>query len=206
MTGVQELLRAGPSHASEAGPDARSAASGFLARARARGLVDVSYAHVGSPFGDLLIAATNRGLVRLAFPEQDSDEVLESLAARISPRLLEAPSAVEPIGRELEEYFSGARHQFDLKIDWKLISGFSRGVLSATSAIPYGSLSTYQAVAADAGSPRGSRAAGNALGANPIPIVIPCHRVLRSGGQLGGYAGGVARKQWLLRHEGAVPA
>jgi methylated-DNA-[protein]-cysteine S-methyltransferase len=206
MTNIEQLLRAGPDGASRTGHDAQIATDGLLVHAQQHGLIDVSYAQIASPLGDLLIAATDRGLVRLAFPEQNTDEVLDGLAQRISPRLLEAPRALDAIRRELEEYFNGARRVFELKLDWKLIEGFARNVLSATSAIPYGGVSTYGAVAADAGSPRGFRAAGNALGSNPIPIVIPCHRVLRSGGELGGYTGGTERKHWLLAHEGALPA
>ncbi len=107
--------------------------------------------------------------------------------------------------RELDEYFAGRRREFELALDWALIGPFARRVLQATAAIPYGGVLSYAEVAAEAGSPRGSRAAGNALGANPIPIVIPCHRVLRSGGALGGYGGGLERKRWLLELEGAPP-
>jgi methylated-DNA-[protein]-cysteine S-methyltransferase len=111
---------------------------------------------------------------------------------------------LDPVRRELEEYFSGRRHEFELALDWTLVGGFGRKVLRATSEIPYGGVLSYAEVAADAGSPRGWRAAGNALGANPIPIVIPCHRVLRSGGVLGNYGGGPERKRWLLELEGAI--
>jgi methylated-DNA-[protein]-cysteine S-methyltransferase len=202
MTRIEQLLRTGPASVAERG--AQRAAEGFLASARQKSLIDVFYAQIDSPVGELLIATTNRGLVRVAFPEQDPDGVLDGLARHVSPRVLEAPAALDPVRRQLEEYFSGARRHFELDLDWKLISGFAQGVLKATSAIAYGALSTYQTVAANAGSPRGSRAAGNALGSNPIPIVIPCHRVLRSGGQLGGYAGGLDRKRFLLELEGAL--
>jgi methylated-DNA-[protein]-cysteine S-methyltransferase len=202
MTHIEELLRTGP--ASMAEPGAKRATEEFLASARQKSLIDVRYAQIDSPVGELLVAATNRGLVCVAFPEQAPEEVLDGLARRVSPRVLEAPATLDPVRRQLEEYFSGARRDFELDLDWKLISGFARGVLKATAAIPFGSLSTYQAVAANAGSPRGSRAAGNALGSNPIPIVIPCHRVLRSGGQLGGYAGGPDRKRFLLELESAL--
>jgi methylated-DNA-[protein]-cysteine S-methyltransferase len=170
----------------------------------AEGLADVSYAPADSPFGPLLLAATRRGLVRLAFPEEDIDSVLERLARKISPRIVEAPALLEPARRELEEYFSGGRRRFELRLDWTLAGGFRRRVLRVTSQIPYGGVLSYAEVAADAGSPRGSRAAGNALGSNPLPIVIPCHRVLRSGGALGGYGGGPERKRWLLELEGAL--
>jgi methylated-DNA-[protein]-cysteine S-methyltransferase len=171
----------------------------------AEGLADVSYAPADSPFGPLLLAATRRGLVRLAFPEEDIDSVLERLARKISPRIVEAPALLEPARRELEEYFGGGRRRFELRLDWTLVGGFGRRVLRATSQIPYGGVLSYQEVAADAGSPRGYRAAGNALGANPIPIVIPCHRVVLSGGAPGNYGGGPERKRWLLELEGALP-
>jgi len=182
------------------------ASSRLSTRIAAEGLADVSYAPVESPFGTLLAAATTRGLVRVAFPEEDVDVVLERLARQLSPRIIEAPGPLDPIKRELDEYFAGRRRAFELPLDWALIGVFARRVLRATSAIPYGSVHTYSEVAAEAGSPRGSRAAGNALGSNPIPIVIPCHRVLRTGGALGGYAGGLPRKRYLLELEGALPA
>jgi len=180
-----------------------AAARRLTARVAAEGLTDVSYTTADSPFGTLLLAGTRRGLVRLAFPEEDVDSVLDGLAGRISPRIVETPAPLDPVRRELEEYFSGGRHVFALKLDWALIAGFGRRVLRVTSEIPYGGVLSYGEVAAEAGSPRGSRAAGNALGSNPIPIVIPCHRVLRAGGALGGYGGGVERKRWLLELEGA---
>jgi len=130
--------------------------------------------------------------------------VLEALALALSPRIVETPAPLEPVRRELEEYFAGRRRRFEISLDWTLIGGFRRRVLRATSEIPFGGVLSYGEIAAEAGSPRGSRAAGNALGANPIPIVIPCHRVLRSGGALGGYGGGLERKRLLLELEGAL--
>ncbi|HWJ51163.1 MAG TPA: methylated-DNA--[protein]-cysteine S-methyltransferase [Solirubrobacteraceae bacterium] len=183
---------------------AAQAALRVAERAIEEGLVDVSYAAVDSPFGSLLAASTERGLVRLAFPEEDVDTVLERLATRLSPRIVEAPAAPQPVLRELDEYFSGQRREFEIDLDWSLIGPFGRRVLQVTSEIPYGGVLSYSEVAAEAGSPRGSRAAGNALGSNPIPIVIPCHRVLRTGGSLGGYGGGLDRKRWLLELEGAL--
>jgi len=185
---------------------AAGAAGRLSSRLAAEGLADVSYAPADSPFGPLLLAATRRGLVRLAFPEEDIDSVLERLASKISPRIVEAPTLLEPARRELEEYFGRGRRRFELRLDWTLVGGFGRRVLRVTSQIPYGGVLSYAEVAADAGSPRGSRAAGNALGSNPLPIVIPCHRVLRSGGALGGYGGGPERKRWLLELEGALPS
>jgi methylated-DNA-[protein]-cysteine S-methyltransferase len=185
---------------------AADAARRLSTRVAAEGLADVSYAPADSPFGPLLLAATRRGLVRLAFPEEDIDSVLERLARKISPRIVEAHAPLQAARRELEEYFGGGRRSFELKLDWALVGGFGRRVLRVTSQIPYGGVQSYAEVAADAGSPRGSRAAGNALGANPLPIVIPCHRVLRSGGAVGGYGGGPERKRWLLELEGALPS
>jgi methylated-DNA-[protein]-cysteine S-methyltransferase len=173
-------------------------------RAAAEGLVDVAYAAIDSPLGPLTVASTQRGLVRLSYPENRPDEVLEELAAKVSPRVLESPGRLDEVRRELEEYFDGGRRRFDLPIDWSLTHGFTRDVLRATAKIGYGDLSTYAGVAGRAGSPRAVRAAGNALGANPIPIVVPCHRVVRTGGKLGGYTGGVERKEFLLRLEGAL--
>ena len=187
-----------------AGAAAAGAARRVSARIAAEGLADVSYAPVESPFGTLLLAATKLGLVRVAFPEEDIDSVLERLAQRISPRIIESSAPLEPMQRELEEYFAGVRRSFEVPLDWTLIGPFGRRVLGVTYEIPYGGVLSYGEVAADAGSPRGSRAAGNALGSNPIPIVIPCHRVLRAGGALGGYGGGLERKRWLLELEGAL--
>jgi methylated-DNA-[protein]-cysteine S-methyltransferase len=196
--------RRGERARTSSGREAAEAARRLGMRVAAEGLADVSYAPVDSPFGTLLLAATKRGLVRLAFPEQDIDSVLEGLARQVSPRIVEAPAPLEEVRRELEEYFSGRRREFALALDWTLVAGFRRRVLRVTSQIPYGGVLSYGEVAADAGSPRGSRAAGNALGSNPIPIVIPCHRVVLSGGAPGNYGGGPQRKRWLLELEGAL--
>jgi methylated-DNA-[protein]-cysteine S-methyltransferase len=167
------------------------------------GLVDVAYAVHDSPAGRLLLAATPRGLVRVAYLDgSEQDHVLEQLARRVSPRVLLAPRRLDEDRRQLEEYFSGKRQIFELPIDWRLCAGFGRRVLDATARIPFGALSTYKQVATEAGSPRASRAAGNALGANPMPIVVPCHRVVHSTGGLGGYTGGLERKRLLLGVEG----
>jgi methylated-DNA-[protein]-cysteine S-methyltransferase len=212
---IEQALRRGPAHARDGGSQASGGAAAASAaaahgaaqrlseRIAEQGLADIGYAPVDSPFGKLLLAASEQGLLRLAFPEEDVDSVLERLAARVSPRIVEAPARLDPIRRELDEYFEGRRHEFELALDWTLVGPFGRRVLSAASQIPYGNVLTYTEIAAEAGSPRGSRAAGNALGANPIPIVVPCHRVLRGSGALGGYAGGLPRKQFLLELEGA---
>ncbi len=207
---LEEALRQGGSgergaSARSSSTSAASAAQRLSARIAAEGLADVTYAPADSPFGPLLLAATSRGLVRVAFPEEDVDSVLAGLARRISPRIVESSAPLDSVQRELEEYFSGRRRSFELALDWTLVGAFGRKVLRATAEIPYGGVLSYGEVAADAGSPRGSRAAGNALGSNPIPIVIPCHRVVRTGGALGGYGGGPDRKRWLLELEGAFP-
>jgi methylated-DNA-[protein]-cysteine S-methyltransferase len=166
------------------------------------GLLDVAYETVDSPVGTLLLAGTARGLVRLAYLDGAEEIVLEDLAARISPRILSAPGRLDQPRRELDEYFAGTRRRFSVPLDWRLAGGFARRVLRATAKIPYGSVSSYKLVAEAAGSPLASRAAGNALGTNPLPIIVPCHRVLHSGGGLGGYTGGVDRKKLLLSVEG----
>jgi methylated-DNA-[protein]-cysteine S-methyltransferase len=172
-------------------------------RAEAEGLLDVAYTSVDSPLGPITVAATPRGLVRVAYTDQGAqDEVLEDLALRISPRVLDAPARLDTTRRELEEYFGGKRTDFDLPIDWSVLRGFTLEVLRATAGIGFGELRTYADVAGAAGSPHAVRAAGNALGANPIPVVVPCHRVVRTGGALGGYTGGIERKEFLLRLEG----
>ena len=186
------------------GGDAAAAARRLAERALAEGLVDVAYATVDSPLGPLLVAGTGRGLVRLAYG--DEELVLEELAERISPRVLEAPGRMDPVRRELDEYFEGRRRSFAVPIDWSLTTAdFARRVLERTAAVPFGGTISYSEAAAAAGSPRGARAAGNALGRNRIPIVVPCHRVLHAGGGLGGYTGGLHRKEFLLRLEGALP-
>jgi methylated-DNA-[protein]-cysteine S-methyltransferase len=174
-------------------------------RAAADDLLDVAYATADSPLGPLVLAATPRGLVRVAYTGSAADAgVLEELARKLSPRVLEAPARLDDARRELDEYFEGRRTGFDLPLDWSLTRGFTRGVLEATARIEFGDTSTYAKVAGEAGSPRAVRAAGNALGANPLPVVVPCHRVLHTGGGIGGYTGGVERKEYLLRLEGVL--
>jgi methylated-DNA-[protein]-cysteine S-methyltransferase len=176
-----------------------------LQRVAGEGLLDVAYATVDSPLGPLVVAATPRGLVRLAYTgSRDEGEVVEDLAGKLSPRILEAPERLDDVRRQLDEYFEGRRVDFEVPIDWSLTHGFTGKVLRQTARIGYGKTSTYAEVAGRAGSPRAVRAAGNALGSNPIPVVVPCHRVLRTGGALGGYTGGVERKEFLLRLEGVL--
>jgi methylated-DNA-[protein]-cysteine S-methyltransferase len=198
---MNELRMLGRSDADSA---SRRAAAGLADRADREGLVDVAFVTVPSPFGDLVVATTRRGLVRLAYPNEDRDQVLEKLASALSPRVLEAPARLDRVRRELDEYFDGRRRRFDFPVDYALTGGFTRKVLRATARIPFGSLSTYTEVAGRAGNPRAYRAAGNALGSNPIPIVVPCHRVVHTGGGLGGYTGGLDRKRFLLSLEGAL--
>jgi methylated-DNA-[protein]-cysteine S-methyltransferase len=201
MSELEQTLRRVPRYEAES----ERAAARLIERAAGDGLVDVAYTMIESPVGEVLVAATQRGLVRIAFGDfLDAGNVVEELSERISPRVLEVPSYFDGVRRELTEYFEGRRTSFDLPLDWRLTRGFNRQVLRKTADIPYGDVSTYSKVAAAAGSPRAYRAAGNALGSNPIPIVVPCHRVLHTGGGLGGYGGGLDRKEFLLRLEGAL--
>jgi methylated-DNA-[protein]-cysteine S-methyltransferase len=170
-------------------------------RAGAEGLLDVAYATTDSPFGTLLLARTPRGLVRLGLPGDDPEELLADLAGRISPRVLESPARLDEERRELDDYFAGRRHEFELPIDWQLSHGFLLRARQGIAAIPYGETRTYTDLARAAGNERAVRAAGSACSRNPIPLVVPCHRVLRSDGSFGGYAGGVAMKERLLRME-----
>ena len=169
-------------------------------RAEADGLVDVAWALTDSPVGPLTLAATPAGLVRIAFGHED--DVLEELADRVSPRVLEAPARLDDVRRQLDEYFAGHRQRFDVDLDWSLSQGFRRTVLHKLVEVPYGHTLSYKELAELAGNPKASRATGSAMATNPIPLVVPCHRVLRSGGKLGGYGGGLDAKVWLLRLEG----
>ena len=173
-------------------------------RASAEGLLDVAYATADSPFGPLLLATTPKGLVRVGLPNQDADELLTDLAKRVSPRVLEAPAELDEARRELDLYFAGKLTEFDLPLDWQLSKDFRRKVLRAIARIPYGQTRSYTEMATSAGNERAVRAAGTACGTNPLPLVVPCHRVLRSGGALGGYGGGVPMKEGLLRLEGVL--
>lgn len=186
---------------------ADSAATRFVARADREGLSELAYALLPGPLGELGGVCSRRGLVALSFDAEHLERTLDTLARSVSPRIVHSPSRLDEVRRELDEYFDGVRTGFDLVLDPALIRGpFAQRVLRATAAIPYGQTSTYVDVAGEAGNPRASRAAGNALGTNPIPVVIPCHRVLRSGGGLGGYGGGLERKRALLAVEGALEA
>jgi methylated-DNA-[protein]-cysteine S-methyltransferase len=183
-------------------PEAAAAARRFADRAAAGRSADLYYATVISPLGELLLVAGSHGLAVLHYIEDDTDATLEALALRRSPRIVESAKALDRWRRELDEYFAGRRRDFEAPIDWQELTGFRRRVLRATAAIPYGEARSYTSVAAAAGSPRGARAAGNALGSNPIAIVIPCHRVRHASGGIGGYTGGLERKKLLLAIEG----
>ena len=182
----------------------KTAIDRFKTRAKEEGLLDVAYASADSPFGPLLLARTPRGMVRVGLPNQDSDELLSELSARVSPRVLEAPAELDEARRELDLYFEGKLDRFDLPLDWSLSDGFRLRVQRAIARIPYGKTRTYTEMAAVAGNERAVRAAGTACGRNPLPLVVPCHRVLRSGGGLGGYGGGVPMKRALLELEGVL--
>jgi methylated-DNA-[protein]-cysteine S-methyltransferase len=166
----------------------------------------VAYGWAESPFGSLLVAVTRKGLIRLSYPAPGPDQRVDELSRAVSPRVLEFAPATDEVRRQLDEYFEGRRRRFDVPVDLSPVQGFTGRVLRATAAIPYGSLRTYREVATRAGNPAATRAAGNALGSNPVPIVVPCHRVVRTGGGLGGYTGGLDRKRTLLSLEGVVPA
>jgi methylated-DNA-[protein]-cysteine S-methyltransferase len=172
-------------------------------RARAEGLVDVAFERHDTPLGRLLLGATAKGLVRVGLPAESEEAVLEELAFRISPRVLRAaPRELARARRQLDEYFAGRRRRFEVPLDWRLAAGFRREVLRATARIPYGCTRSYREVAERAGHPRAFRAAGTALATNPLPILVPCHRVLPAGGGIGGYRGGAAAKTRLLALEG----
>ena len=170
----------------------------FVERAQAKHLIDVAVTTMDSPIGPLLLMATPKGLVRIAFESENRDEVLGEVAEQLSPRILEAPRRLDPVRRELEKYFEGKLKDFDVPLDWSLTGEFARRVLRRTARIPYGSVASYGDVAVGIGTPRAARAVGNALGSNPIPVVVPCHRVVRTGGAIGGYGGGLTRKRFLL--------
>jgi len=177
---------------------------GRLARAAEdAGILDVAYRTVDSPVGTLLLAATEHGLVRVAFALEDHDQVLEYLAQRISPRVLRAPGRLDRAAQELDEYFTGRRNLFDLPLDFQLSHGFRRTVLSHLTEIGYGTTASYAALAAAAGNPKAVRAAATACATNPLPVVVPCHRVVRSDGTIGQYVGGIEAKRVLLTLETA---
>jgi methylated-DNA-[protein]-cysteine S-methyltransferase len=171
--------------------------------ANAAGLLDVAYRTVDTAVGTLLLAATDKGLVRVAYATQNHDLVLEHLARDVSPRVLRAPARLDAVAREIEEYFAGRRRAFDVPLDLRLAHGFRRTVLSRLPEIGYGTTASYATIAKASGSPRAVRAVGTACATNPLPVVVPCHRVVRSDGSIGQYVGGVAAKEALLALEAA---
>lgn len=171
--------------------------------ADAEGILDIAYRTLDTPVGTLLLAATPAGLVRVAYDSEGHDDVLQTLATRISPRVLNAPKRLDAAAHEIDEYFAGRRHTFDLPLDFSLARGFRLAVLTHLRDIAYGHTASYAAVAAAAGSPKAVRAVGTACAHNPLPVVVPCHRVVRSDGSAGGYLGGPAAKRLLLDLEAA---
>ena len=176
----------------------------LAAEAQRDGILDVAYRIVDSPVGPLLLAATEQGLIRVAYASEDHDAVLQALADRVSPRILNAPGRLHTTARELDEYFAGRRRSFDVPLDWRLSAGFRRTVLSHLPEISYGHTASYAAVAQLAGSPRAVRAVGTACATNPLPVIVPCHRVVRADGGMGGYLGGIEAKRTLLTLEAAA--
>lgn len=170
----------------------------LVERAAGRGLLDVTYRVVDSPVGALLVVGGERGVLRVAFEVQDHEAVLGDVARRVSPRVLAGGARLDPVLRELDEYFAGTRHRFDVRVDLRLAAGFRRDVVAALPDVPYGRTATYAQVAAAAGRPRAVRAVGTACARNPVPLLLPCHRVVRSDGTTGQYAGGASAKRVLL--------
>jgi methylated-DNA-[protein]-cysteine S-methyltransferase len=175
----------------------------LVTAAAAQGVLDIGYRTVDTPVGTLLLAATEQGLLRVAYPSQDHDAVLAALGRTVSPRILHAPARLDEVSRQLEQYFAGRRTGFELPLDLRLSTGFRRTVLAHLSHIDYGRTESYAQVATAAGSPKAVRAVGSACATNPLPVVLPCHRVVRSDGSWGQYVGGAEAKQALLRLEHA---
>lgn len=176
----------------------------LIARATDERLVDVALGETDSPIGRLLVAVTRRGLAAIVFDGEDRDAVLERLALELSPRIVTSPAITDEVRRELDEYFEGTRRRFEVRVDRRLMHPFAKEVLAATSRVRYGRLATYGQIAVRIGRPTAARAVGAALGSNPIPIVVPCHRVIGASGRLTGYAGGLERKERLLALEGSL--
>jgi len=185
---------------------ATAASARFAATALAHDAVDVTYATLDTPVGRLVAVRTRAGLAMLSYEDHRGglDAILDVAAARLSPRVLEAPAALDDVRRQLEQYFAGDRTTFALDLDLRLASPYTQRVMRATIAVPFGTTVTYATIATALGNPKASRAAGRALGANPIPIVVPCHRIVGSSGRLTGYTGGMHRKVALLELEGLV--
>jgi methylated-DNA-[protein]-cysteine S-methyltransferase len=185
-------------------PEADRLRAGLAARAEHEGLLDVAYRTVDTPIGPLLLAATDEGLVRVAFELEDHDAVLAQLAATVSPRILRSGRRTDDAARQLDEYFAGRRRRFDVPVDLRLVRGFRRAVITHLSDIAYGATESYAAVARATGNPAAVRAVGTACAHNPVPVVVPCHRVIRSDGTIGQYLGGTEVKAGLLAMEAAA--
>jgi methylated-DNA-[protein]-cysteine S-methyltransferase len=198
-TALRQALRAAASEEALAGANAK-----LVERAEREGLVEVAYGSVDSPYGELFLAMTEAGVVKLGLPKLGTDGLLEELSEAISPRLLAAPKRLDGARRELDAYFEGTLKRFETPVDWRLSRGFTDKVLHVVARIPYGSTLSYGEVAERAGNPRAFRAAGTACGANPVPLIVPCHRVVQAGGKPGNYGGGPEMKLGLLRMEDAA--
>jgi methylated-DNA-[protein]-cysteine S-methyltransferase len=201
MTDLERRL----AHAAAPELDPTQVTAELARRADAAGLLDVAWATLDTPLGPIAVFVTPRGLVRVAYDRENFGDVAEEVAEHVSPRVLVAPQRTDIVREQLDDYFEARRRTFDVPIDWTLVHGFNQGVLKATADIPFGETASYGEVAAAAGSPRAARAAGNALAGNPIPIVVPCHRVIHADGGIGGYTGGLENKRFLLRLEGVGP-
>ncbi|HEX6239149.1 MAG TPA: methylated-DNA--[protein]-cysteine S-methyltransferase [Acidimicrobiales bacterium] len=197
---VVALLRAGRSTPAVGSAEVAAVVASAATGAAAAGLIDVAWVVHDTPVGPLTVAATDRGVVRIGFGRENA--VLDELAGAVSPRVLHVPHRLDPVRRQLDEYFAGERRAFAVPLDRRLSRGYRLRVLEALSEVPYGHTVSYRELAERTGNPKASRAVGSAMATNPIPIVVPCHRVLRTGGALGGYGGGIETKVWLLHHEG----
>jgi methylated-DNA-[protein]-cysteine S-methyltransferase len=201
--GVERRTHNGVSVVTAPGGDAMGVhATGSTGTTAVAGGVDVAHRTVPTPLGPLLVVATDAGIERLAFPSEDQDAVLDRLLDRPGTRLIDAPGRLDGIERQLEEYFAGTRTRFDVPVDLRSVTPFRRRVLEELRLVPFGATVSYADLAVAVGSPGAVRAVGSACATNPVPVIVPCHRVLRSDGLIGGYLGGVAAKEALLRLEG----
>jgi methylated-DNA-[protein]-cysteine S-methyltransferase len=204
MNGISEKELREALGGAGAAVDLERAGRDLLARAEREGLIDVAYTTVDSPFGEMLVAGTDRGIIRVAFPHRkgtgthDWEALLDEISTVVSPRIMEAPERLDDVRRQLDAYFDGKLHEFSVPLDWRLTKGFQGKAIHQIARIPYGKTISYGELAARAGNPRAFRAAGTACGANPLPPIVPCHRVLPAGGGVGSYGGGPEMKRALL--------
>ncbi len=204
MTNENELIHHLARITDAAEDEVTALGSRLAAAAHREGILDIGYRILDSPVGALLIAGTELGLVRVAYASEGHDDVLQNLADKISPRILLAPERLDAVARQLDEYFAGSRREFSVPLDWRLSAGFRSTVLHHLPEIAYGHTASYAAVATLAGNPKAVRAVGSACATNPLPVVVPCHRVVRSDGAMGGYLGGAEAKRVLLTLESAA--